>query len=510
MLRTFLDRLRRRKAPLWDRYFTVIILAAAVVAMAISMLIGLKQSVWFDEAYSIFLAEQSWSQLFYLTSIDTYPPLYYMILKLWGEAFGWGEAALRSLSVLALGGSVFVSGLLLRRLFGARVAAIAVMIVAVSPFLLRYGFEIRMYALGSLIGVTATYVLILAHEAGDRASRLWRYGLYALLVAVGMYLFYYMALLWVAHVCWLVGRTWQRERSLGGLIRAPWLAAYAGAVILFLPWMPAFFGQLSNGALTTVAQSLTLDNLISVGSFLTVYEPLWRLGPILSVIVLFALSMIGWLGLKAYRSLKGQQRAYFVMLVLYLAVPIALLTIVGFLRPMYLERYLSHVAIGASMALGAAVAVVWPQVKRAGKWSIGLFAAVFVVGILQLSGYGNYNFQRTLHPAIKQAAQLAASCHDDARIVAGDPYAAIELLYYVKDCPVYFYEPSTVLTGGYAPLNMSKFQLKDPAKQLADTATIYYIYYDQPRVDLSTGRQLTKRTTFDSLSVETLSAAPRD
>ena len=259
-----------------------------------------------------------------------------------------------------------------------------------------------------------------------------------------------------------------------------------------------------------MAQSLTLDNLISIVSFYTVYEPLWRLGPIMSVVVLFALVVIGRLGMRAYRSLEKRQRPYFVLLAMYVLVPVLLLTLIGFVRPMYLERYVSHVAIGASLVLGVAVAVVWPRIGRVGKWAVGIFVVTLLVGIVQLAAYGNYNFQRTLHPAIKEAARLATPCSDNAKVVAGDPYAAIELLYYVQDCPVYFYEPSIILTGGYAPLNGSELQLRDPVSQLADTETVYYIYYDQPRSDLSVNRQLVERTTFDSLTIDVLSAAPRD
>ena len=510
MLRTLLKRIYRHRASFGERHVIAIILGSALTAMGLSLAIGLQQSVWFDEAYSIFLAKQSWGQLLYLTSVDTHPPLYYALLKVWGDVFGWSELALRSPSMLALGASVAVGGLLIKRLFGAQVAVVAVMILAISPFLLRYGFEIRMYAIGSLVGIAATYVLVLAEDARTRAVQLRRYALYAVLVALGMYLFYYMAFLWIAHASWLAWMGWRRERSLIRAIWKPWLAAYLGAVILYLPWIPTFLDQLGNGALTSVAQSLTLDNLISIVSFYTVYEPLWRLGPIMSVAVLFALVVIGWLGMRAYRSLEKHQRPYFVLLAMYILVPVLLLTLIGFVRPMYLERYVSHVAIGASLALGVAVAVVWPRIGRVGKWAVGIFVVTLLIGVVQLAMYGNYNFQRTLHPAIKEAARLATPCSDNAKVVAGDPYAAIELLYYVQDCPVYFYEPSFVLTGGYAPLSSSELQLRDPVSQLADTETVYYIYYDQPRSDLSVNRQLVERTTFDSLTIDVLSAAPRD
>lgn len=509
MLTSLRKHLHLHKTADRESYALVAIVVSAFAAMAISLAIGLQQSVWFDEAYSILLAKQSWSQLMYLTSIDTHPPLYYLLLKVWASVFGWSELALRSLSVLSLGGAITVGGLLIKRLFGVKVAVVAVAIMALSPFLLRYGFEIRMYALGSLIGVAATYVLVLAQEAKSRATQVRHYALYAALVALGMYTLYYTALLWIAHVVWLAWVRWRQRRSVGDVVRSPWLLAYVGAVALFLPWLPTFLKQFGNGALAPIGQAMTLDNLLGVASFYTLYEPVWRLGPVLSLVMVFVLSMAGWLVMRTYRAFNGTERSYFLLLALYILVPIAILALIGLMRPMYVERYLSHVAIGASMVLGVAVAVVLPRVKRAARAMTVVFAATFVIGTLQLAMYGNYNFQRNLRPSMEQAASLL-SCENNTKIVAGDPYAAIELLYYVDDCPVYFYEPSLVLTGGYAPLNGSELQIHDPAAQLADAQTVHYVYYDQPRVDLSAGRTLTAKSEFAPLSIETLSAAQRD
>jgi uncharacterized membrane protein len=85
------------------------------------MVLSLRQSIWFDEGYSILLAKQPVGELLALTAVDAHPPLYYLLLKAWGEMFGFTEFALRSLSALFLGGAVTTMLLLIRRLFGTRV-----------------------------------------------------------------------------------------------------------------------------------------------------------------------------------------------------------------------------------------------------------------------------------------------------------------------------------------------------------------------------------------------------
>lgn len=494
-----------------ERHVTLVIIAGALVATLLSLSIGLRQSVWFDEAYSIQLAKQSVSQLFALTAVDTHPPLYYLILKAWASIFGWSELALRSLSLVAFGGAVATGALLVKRMFGARIALVALGVMVVSPFLLRYGFEIRMYALASFIGVVATYVLVLAVEMKASAAR-WRlYVLYVLLVAAGMYTLYYMAMLWLAHVAWLVWREWRGRRSVKSLLQTPWLIAYGAAAALFLPWLPVLAQQMRGGALTSVAQPMTLDNLMSIVSFYTVYQPVWRLGPFLSVLVVGAIIVIGWLIARTLRLANGAQRSYLVLLMFYTLVPITFLTLVGFFRPMYLERYMSHVAIGGSLLLGVMIGMVYPHVRRGKRWLIGLLLAIFLVGTSTLIGIGNFNFQRLLSPSMNQVANRIASCTGGSRVLAADPYAAIELNYYLPSCPVYFYGDVERFTGGYAPLNdTDDLQVSDLAKGLDGVETLYLVYYDQPGFEVPEQYSLAERSIFGPLVLERFSAERRD
>lgn len=73
----------------YDKVYRWLIIAVPVVAAALSLWIGLRQSVWFDEAYSIMVAKRSASEIIRLSALDTHPPLYYLILKIWANVFGW-------------------------------------------------------------------------------------------------------------------------------------------------------------------------------------------------------------------------------------------------------------------------------------------------------------------------------------------------------------------------------------------------------------------------------------
>ena len=68
-----------------SKSFLIIVVLAGVLATLIALAIGVQQSVWFDEAYSVRVAQQPLGDLLSLTAVDTHPPLYYMILKLWAK-----------------------------------------------------------------------------------------------------------------------------------------------------------------------------------------------------------------------------------------------------------------------------------------------------------------------------------------------------------------------------------------------------------------------------------------
>jgi len=481
-----------------ERHFEILLIIAAFLAMGLSLAIGLSQSVWFDESYSIFLAHQSTDQLLYLTSIDTHPPLYYLLLKGWAAIFGFGETALRSLSVVAMGGALVMAGLLLRRMFNAKVAAVTLPFIVFAPMVLRYGFEVRMYAVAMLIGVVATYVLVMALHA-SRRNQWVLYVLYAVLVAAGTLTLYYMVLLWLAHLVWLV---WQARQEKKPIFKAPWLAALVGGALLFLPWLPVFLAQISNNALTSVTEALTLDNLMGILSFMFIYQPAWQVGPFLSLVLLAVIVLLAVLLTRLFRLADKKQRTYLLLLTLYILVPIAVLTIVSLVRPMYLERYLSHVSITGYMLVGVTVGILMTKVpsKRLHIAGAGILA-VLLVGVVQLAQVGNYNYQRLYKPTAKQVAAEVADCSVDTTILADDPYIAMELSYYLPNCEIRFYSETAELTGGYAPLSSSPLHVANPATELAGSRELIYIYYNEPTLIMPETLTAASRKTHGQLNI---------
>lgn len=496
MITKILTRLTNKKDD--TKVFWLVLIGTMVTAGIISLSVGLRQSIWFDEAYSILLAHQSVAELLRLTSIDTHPPLYYLLLKAWGGLFGWSELSLRLSSIVSMMGAIGVGGLLLRKMFGPRLALGGLLALMIAPLLLRYGFEVRMYADASLIGVAATYALYSAWQA-NLASLRWRWLIvYGLLVAVGTYTLYYLTFLWIAHVAWIlyVHIRSRRQKQLW-----PFATAYGAAALLFAPWLPTFIKQMSNGALAPIGQPLNLDQLLSIGTFNTLYQPLYTVPVALTFLVIAFFAALLWVVPRARTHLKHKSNEV-ILLIMYIGIPILLLMGVSFAKSMYTERYLSHVAIGLVLLLGVVVFAALQEThsrKLKQRWAPIAIYGTLLVGTVQLAIVGNLNFQRLQTPTVNEVAAQLQDCSPGSKLLASDPYVMTELSYYLGHCNVYFVSEWDILRGGYAPFSGSAQQVKSTEDLEDDRIT--YIYYGEPDQPLPARYIEVSHRSYGSLNV---------
>ncbi len=125
--------------------------AVTVVALGIALRFVASSDMWLDEALTLNISRLPLGQIHGALRRDGAPPLYYYLLHFWSGAFGSSDTAVRALSgVLSCATLPFI-WLAGRRLGGKTVAAGALVLVATSPFAVRYATENRMYALVGLL-----------------------------------------------------------------------------------------------------------------------------------------------------------------------------------------------------------------------------------------------------------------------------------------------------------------------------------------------------------------------
>jgi mannosyltransferase len=128
-----------------------------------------RESLWVDELYSIHDAQQvklDYSLIFKIADIR---PLYYILLKIWMQ-FGNSEAWLRSLSVIFGLGSIVLLYQLGRRVGGKTIGSIAALLLALSPLFINFSQMVRMYSLGTFLGIGGTLAVVYALEKPTNSS----------------------------------------------------------------------------------------------------------------------------------------------------------------------------------------------------------------------------------------------------------------------------------------------------------------------------------------------------
>ena len=133
------------------------ILVCLGVALLVRVSVVGQEGFWIDEASTIRVSRGAPLQILERIASfnETHPPLYYFLLSGWMSWFGEGEVAIRSLSVL-FGVLAIPFVCLLAREVGAGMWG-AGLVAALSPVLVLYSQEARMYALLVLTALAATW-----------------------------------------------------------------------------------------------------------------------------------------------------------------------------------------------------------------------------------------------------------------------------------------------------------------------------------------------------------------
>ena len=221
--------------------------AGLVLLVLLSALLRVNElgiGLWIDEGLSVGIADRPLSEIPQVLRQDGSPPLYYALLHLWIGVAGTSDVALRSLSLLFALLAVPVAWWAGRALLGTRTAWIAAVLTATNPYLTQYAQEARMYALVAVLSLVACACLgrALAPEAAERDRRPWAVG--AALALAGLLYTHNWALYFGAAWggAWLVLLWRSPGTSRPGLLRSGAIA-FGGALLLWLPWIPTFVGQ---------------------------------------------------------------------------------------------------------------------------------------------------------------------------------------------------------------------------------------------------------------------------
>jgi len=369
--------------------------------------------LWFDEAASHFIAARPPADILsYVASAPfEHPPLYYLLLNVAMRFLGETEWALRFPSVLL--GVVLLTGLWRAgtSLAGLPLGLAVVSFAAVSPFLITYAQEARMYALLQCLGLLSTALL---HRALLRPG--WTGWLpYGLTMALGLATHYFFAFLLPAHALMAVvlepvpARSALRRVALAG---AALVAAGALAIVL-LPGPRAAAEQMLRESLWGKSPEAVGRLLLdwAYGGAIITDRPSWA-QPLSALALLLPL-----VGLAAAvltrRTRAGMGLWILVPTAIAIAIPYGGLVL----------RHFSYVAPALCLLAGAGLLALGRRSRALGVLGIAVVAATALPGLVWLGASEKGHYRDAM-------AHLSQRHRPDDVLLLGNPHQWVPFTYY--------------------------------------------------------------------------------
>ncbi|MFQ5921955.1 MAG: glycosyltransferase family 39 protein [Anaerolineales bacterium] len=387
-------------------------LAALVGAALAVRLFGLgRQGLWFDEAYSIFVAKLPLAfSMNVLISDGVHPPLYYLIQRI-ALLLGEGEAAVR-LPAMLFGLLAVPLMFLLGNLWaGERTGLIAAALIVLSPFHIWYSQEARMYSALMTLSILCMFAYTRLLQPGRHRGIEAVFVLASGLAYLTHYFALFLPLVQFAHIA----VNFKRQHGL----LARWLVLQLLAAIPLLLWLYLIYQQ---------PQVIVGIGWIEVPRPMDLWYTLvnFSIGFVEQSDVLRAVGAILFGGL-AILGARTRWRLDFVasLVVLWALLPLVLTFLISLKRPMYVDRFL----ILSLPAFVLLVAKGLDSMRRQARLAAGSAVLLLLMYGVVTFTFGTAQQKEDWRGAAKYLSRAAA----DEALVVRTLQMVIPLAYYHAD-----------------------------------------------------------------------------
>ena len=462
---------------------------------------NLNQSIWFDESYGAYLVRFKLSDIVHFTSIDVHPPLYYFLLKVWAHFLGFNAFSMRLLSTMLGAGAILFAFKWLKYKYSTKIAFIGSLALATSPFIVRYGQEMRMYTLVLFIFFAATYFMQVAIDSKKKIF----WVIYAILIATGMWTHYFLAFAWCAQLVYILS-IYKLD-----FFRKKLFLVYALAVLLFVPWTPYLYSQFHSVQQGFWIPDVSIESLASAWTEFTIYSTGSMASNWTTLLVIVHIITYVYIVSKSFKK----QRYLGILATL----PILLLVLVSLppLKSMFVPRYILYSAacivlmptIGLVISMDSDKKLKKKNPKKR-RLALSQYVAISIVlivttvfGLFNLYSNGNYIFSTGEYPTTKQLYENidGLSAGDDAVVVsAKTPLLIYNLSFYSTDKhPVLFFDDEMEYQwGSLTPLKESYFGRIDDSKKFKEnTPSFWYVGEDlDSTTDIPEGTEIIEEASL--------------
>jgi uncharacterized membrane protein len=362
------------------------------------------------------------------TARDVHPPAYYLLAKPWVSIFGNSIFSIRFLSLLFSVGIVFLVYLIVKEIWDERSAFWSSMLVAFSPFMIRFAQEARMYGVVAFFTTLATYFFVkFIKERNDKYLLL-----YVPAMAVAMYTQYYSFFVIISH--WVIMALFTPEiwpfhwikgiKEKAGVFNYKWWLANISLLILYLPWFPVAYRQVTrvSGSYWILPEWITIrtvpNNILQFITY-THFDKIFfsNIGPIIYWLTI-ALLVFSGLYLIAY---KNKIRTVLSLYVFGYLPMLLVFTLSKLRTPIYQDRYFPFSALALFAIWGIVIASINNNFARK---VVGISAiTVLSIGIYIMHIDVNHQMKQ-LKVAVDENKQ------SDDVLLSGELYTFLDGSYY--------------------------------------------------------------------------------
>lgn len=323
----------------------IIHLTVIIFGIIFILLPAFHTGLWFDESYSVAIANKGFAEIWQITGNDVHPALYYWLLHIVYMIFGANIMAYRLFSTLG----IIILGILgythIRKDFGEKTGLAFSFFSYFLPIMNTYAQEIRMYSWSCLIVTLMAiygyrfYKAVSNKEEKAKIKNLCIFGFFSI---CSCYIHYYAlvtaCLVNLIILIYLIKNIKNDKKSLRNF-----LILAVIQIILYIPWLIYFVGQLKHveggfwiklGWINTTVEVLSFQFRRQLDT-----DFAFNLPTIISLVA--AILMYIYIGIKIYKMKKEGKDLKAVILSggVYVGV-IAIILLVSIKTPILYSRYL--------------------------------------------------------------------------------------------------------------------------------------------------------------------------
>lgn len=302
-----------------------IVLLILVLATALRFYHIDYQSVWLDEICSILEANPNikWSDLEATIMLsDPHPPLYFALMKILFQLFGYTALVARVFSAIVGVGGVYALYLLGKEIDNKNTGLLAAFLLAINSFHIYYSQEVRMYALLVLLTVLSYYRLVVYLKENTYKNAT----LYGLFTGLMLLTQFFGLFVFVSQVIILLFVLIKKEKAYKLLFFKQLLVSGLVIIISFLPALTIF--------IETTKKKYTAIKPTTIDTVFLIFKDFVQQ----SYILLFLYSCL--VVVCIYYAFKEKMKQNYLILFSWIIISLALPILRSYLvTPMIVSRY---------------------------------------------------------------------------------------------------------------------------------------------------------------------------